>query len=221
MTTRTFLALVGSPRANNTSETIARFLADGLAARGWQTELVSLASVVRHPERWPELEAQFRAADVIGLCFPLYVDSLPAEMTLALEHLATVPRRDAAQGCFALCQCGFLEAEQNDTALAICREFTCDAGLDWLGGLAIGAGGAMNGAQWRKMGKMVAHVTDGLGQTIAALDAGQAIPPETQALVRKRFCPPWMYFLMANLGMLVGARKHGVLWKINARPYAR
>jgi multimeric flavodoxin WrbA len=219
MTTRTFLALVGSPRANSTSDSIAHYLADGLAARGWTTEVLSLASAIRNPALWAPLEAAYRRADVISLCFPLYVDSLPAEMTEALERLAPLAL-DRRPGCFGVCQCGFLEAEQNDTALAICREFARDADLDWLGGLAIGAGGAMGGGQWRKMGNMMAHAIDGFEQTIAALDAGTAIPEATQALVRKRFCPPWMYVLMADIGMLTEARKHGVLWKINARPYA-
>ncbi|HOS44267.1 MAG TPA: NAD(P)H-dependent oxidoreductase, partial [Armatimonadota bacterium] len=92
MTTRTFLALIGSPRAKSTSETIARYLADGLAARGWTTEVRSLSAAIRHAERWPDLEAAYQRADVIGLCFPLYVDCLPAEMTEALERLAPIAR---------------------------------------------------------------------------------------------------------------------------------
>jgi hypothetical protein len=31
--------------------------------------------------------------------------------------------------------------------------------------------------------------------------------------------PAWAYFTIANLGMLIGAAKHGNLLKIGARPY--
>lgn len=221
MNTRTFLALVGSPRPNSTSESLAGYFIDELAARGWETAQLSLPAAIRKPERWPELEERYRATDVIGLFFPLYVDSLPTEMTLALEHLVAVSREARTQRIFGVCQCGFLEAEQNDTALAICQEFARDAGLDWQGGFAIGAGGALGGNQWQKMGKMTAHITEAFAMTIEALDAGQPIPPTALAMVRKRFCPPWMYALMANISMLSAARKHGNLFRINARPYAR
>jgi NAD(P)H-dependent FMN reductase len=75
---------VGSPRLHSTSESLARYLTEGLAARGWQTDIQHIAPALRQPERWAKLEQQFLAADVIALCFPLYVDSLPAETTLAL-----------------------------------------------------------------------------------------------------------------------------------------
>jgi hypothetical protein len=118
-----------------------------------------------------------------------------------------------------VCQCGFLEAEQNDPALAICRVFAREAGLDWLGEVAIGAGGAMGGGQWRKMGNMMAHVLQGLDQTIDSLDAGAPISDATRTLVRKRFCSPWMYLALANISMLAETRKNGALWRINAQPY--
>ncbi len=219
MSTRTFLALVGSPRAHATSQVFARYFADQLAARGWQTEVLSLAGAIRKPEGWPALAERFRDADTVGLCTPLYVDSLPAEATLALERLVDVaPTRP--QGFFALVNCGFPEAAQNDTALAICRHFARQAGRTWLGGLALGGGGALAGQQVEKTRGMMPHLCAALEQAVAALDTGEAIPAATQALIRRPFCPPRVYALMADVGMFQDAAKHGALWRIFARPYA-
>jgi len=221
MTTRTFLALVGSPRAgDSTSGTLAQYLVDELAACGWQAGVLRISTALRHPEHWPELAEQFRTADVVALCSPLYVDSLPAETTRALERLVLTPSRHT-QALFAVINSGFVEAEQNDTALAICHLFSRQAGLTWLGGLALGGGGAVNGQSLEMVGKMMPHLPRALKMTVEAINAGQPIPPEALTLIRRRFCPPWLYFLMANYGMKKSARDHGVGKQINATPYAR
>jgi hypothetical protein len=219
MSTRTFLALVGSPRPRATSAMLAQYVADGLAARGWQTQTLSLAKAVRKPDAWPALVDAFRDADVVGLFVPLYVDSLPAEATLALERLVAVaPAHE--QGIFALVNCGFLEAEQNDTALAICRHFARQAGRAWLGSLALGGGGALYGQNVEKTRGMMPYLAPALEETVAALDAGTAIPEATQARIRTRFCPPRAYAFMAGAGMFIDCLKHRCLRRIFARPYA-
>lgn len=140
MSERRFLALIGSPRVPSTSETLAEYVADGLAKRGWETGIIRL--------------------------------------------------------------------------------FARDAGLQWLGGLALGAGGAINGQKLEKMGNSVAHVVRALDLTVEALDADQPIPDAVLQLIRRRFCSMWLYVLLANVGMLKGALDNHVLMKIHARPYA-
>jgi len=224
MTERRILGLVGSPRANSTSEMLANHLTGKLAKRDWQADVQRLAAAIRQPARWPELEAQIRAADVVVLAFPLYVDSLPAEMTMALEKLAVSYRAQPPakpQRWLGIINCGFLEAHQNDIALAICEEFCREAGVIWSGGLAIGGGGAIGGRTLEQIGGMVQFITDALAMTADALDAGREVPPEALALIRKRSMPPWLYFVMANIGMCLEAKKHHCLSRINAQPYAR
>lgn len=220
MNERRFLALIGSPRVQSTSEVLGRYLADRLAARGWTTNVLRLGPALKQPEKWAALVEQFQQADDIALCLPLYVDSLPAETTLALERLVQVVRPEQARRLFAIVNCGFLEAEQNDVALSICRLFARDAGITWTGGLALGGGGGIGGQPLEKLGHMIDYVIRSLDLTVEAVDAGQALPEEAITLIRRRFCPTWMYMLMANLGMMKGAMDHHVLMRINARPYA-
>ncbi|MHB0934939.1 MAG: NAD(P)H-dependent oxidoreductase [Armatimonadota bacterium] len=220
MNTRRFLALIGSPRVPSVSETLAEYVIDGLAKCGWETKIVRLGPALKQEGKWSELAEEYRQADVIALLTPLYVDALPGHTTQALEWLAAEARTERERRFFALVNCGFLEAEQNDTALAICRLFARDAGLAWLGGLALGAGGAMSGQKLEKLGGMFAHVIRSLDLAIEAIDAGQPLPDEALQLMRRRFCPTWLYVLLANFGMLKGAMDHHVLTKIHARPYA-
>lgn len=214
-----FLVLVGSPRPRSTSGFFAQYLVDGLAARGWQAQALTVCTAIRKPEQWSALETAFRAADAIAIVTPLYVDSLPAELTLALERLATAREGKSRHLC-AVLNCGFAEAHHNDVALNICRLFARDAGMHWAGGLAIGGGGMFSGKPLSEQGGMVQHITTAFDQTIAALDAGQDIPESALSGIRKQIIPTWAYFAMANLSMASAAMKHGNLWKIGARPYA-
>jgi len=218
------IALVGSPRAKSTSEMLARRLADGVQKHGWQVDVQRITVAMRKPERWAALEAQVRAADAVALVFPLYVDALPAETTQALERLAAVYQTqppEQAQRWLAVVNCGFFEAKQNDIALAICREFTREAGVQWSGGLAIGGGGMFSGQPLEHYGNMTRHLVRAFDLTIDALAAETDLPAEALQLVRQPLFPAWMYFLMANLGMYKAAYDHHVLTRINAQPYAR
>ena len=217
---RSFLAVVGSPRPNSTSGFFAQYLVDGFAGYGWQAQRLSVRTAIRRQERWPELEKAFIEADVIALVTPLYVDSLPAKLTLALERLVAARAGHPGQLC-AVLNCGFAEARHNDVALDICRLFARDAGLRWAGGLAIGGGGMFAGKPLKEQGGKARHITAAFDEAIAALDAGQDIPESALQGIRGKAVPTWVYFAMANLSMLIGAAKHGNLFKIGARPYAR
>ena len=201
MNEQRFLALVGSPRAKSTSEMLARYLCEGLAARGWQTDMRQISPAIRHAERWSALEEQFRCADVIALVSPLYVDSLPAETTMALERLAEARRagtQPQTQRLLAVVNCGFFESHQNDIALAICQQFAAETGLRWSGGLAIGAGGLLQGRDLPR-DKMVKPLTTALNMVIDTMHAGADIPEEALELARREMMPAWLYFTMANL----------------------
>jgi hypothetical protein len=223
MTTRRFIALIGSPRRRGTSERLGSFLAEALAARGWATDVLSVPAALRTPERWAALEMSVRTADAVALSLPLYVDALPGPLTCALERLAAARQAvppDSRPWLVALVNSGFLEAEQNDVAVEICRLFAREAGFTWAGGLAIGGGGAMAGQPLDSAHGLLASIHRALTLTVEALDTGQPIPADALALARRRLMPRWLYMGMANLGMYLGARKHHALTRMNARPYA-
>jgi multimeric flavodoxin WrbA len=81
--------LVGSPRTKkSTSASLGGYLFDQLAERGIQTETVQLYTSINSPERTKSMLAAIDGADLVVLTFPLYVDTLPAPVTSALEKIA-------------------------------------------------------------------------------------------------------------------------------------
>jgi hypothetical protein len=211
------LVLIGSPRPKSTSGFLAQYLADGLAARGWQAQVEIACKAVRQPDHWPVLEAAFCEADAVFVVSPVYVDSLPAELTSVLERLVGLRGGRPGRIC-AVFNCGFAEAVHNDVALNICRLFGRDAGLHWAGGLAIGGGGMLAGKPLTAHGP-TAHIAAAFDQTIAAIDDGVDIPASALSGVRQPAIPAWLYFAMANLSFITLAAQRGSLRTINARPY--
>jgi hypothetical protein len=220
---RRALMLMGSPRGDRSvSAAIAVHLAGQLSGRGLT---VTTASILRHLRDDPGLGGlgeRLGQADVVALATPLYVDSLPAPVTAALERLARV--RQAAPSprprFLAMVNCGFPEAVHTDTALAICRRFAPEAGLDWIGGLGIGGGGMFEGKALAELGGRARNLTRALTLTADSIVQGGTIPAEAQRLARELTIPAWLYRLIGERGFRKEARKHGVRHELAARPYA-
>ena len=220
---RRALVLLGSPKAGgSTSESLGGYLQARLAERGLQTQMLCVIHALRSPEATGALLDAADAADVLVLVSPLYVDSLPSGVIRAMELVAE-RRRTAAQPHPALfaavVNCGFPEASQNDTALAICRRFAAEAGFEWAGGLGLGMGGAIGGRPLEKAGGMVRHARKALDIAAAALAAGQQMPAEAARLMAKPFLPRWLYMLVGSLSWKRQAKKHAASGDLDARPH--
>ncbi|MHB9094905.1 MAG: NAD(P)H-dependent oxidoreductase [Eubacteriales bacterium] len=221
------LLLVGSPKyKGSSSASLGVYLLERLSEKGVVTENLHINRILKRAEGEKELLEAVNDCDILILSFPLYVDSLPAGTIKALEIIA----RDRAQNrsrvekagqqvMLAICQNGFPEAHQNNTALAICRCFASEAGFTWAGGLALGGGGAIDGQPLEKLGGMMRNVRNALDLTAGALAEGRPVPEEADGLMRKPSMPGWIYLFIGNLMWKIRARKNGAFKKINDRPY--
>jgi hypothetical protein len=217
------LLLVGSAkRPRSTSESLGTYLLDRLADQGFETETVLLHRALRSEAGRKALLDATDRADLLVLAFPLYVDTLPYLVTRAMEciaaHRAGAPRPN--QRLVALANCGFPEAHHNSTALAICRRFAQETGLQWAGGLALGAGQAIDGRPLSEAGGMARHVVESLDLATEALASGAPVPPEAVETMARPLMPTWAYMHMGRLGWRMQARKHGAHRRLDARPYA-
>ncbi|MFZ5910358.1 MAG: NAD(P)H-dependent oxidoreductase [Chloroflexota bacterium] len=226
---RRALLLVGSPRTRkSTSNSLGGYLFERLGAQNVQTETIYLHTVLRSQEKSNHMLEAVGAADLVLLAFPLYVDSLPAPAIEALERIAAhreaqgdgthpTPRQLFA----AIANCGFPEAHHNDTALAICTTFARQAGFEWAGSLALGAGeGMVHGAPLNEMDGRAIPLKKALDLAADALAQGQAIPQAAQALWDKPFIPPWLYRLMGSFGWRQQSKRWQADKMLKRQPYA-
>lgn len=220
------LLLVGSPKyTGSSSESLGVYLLEQLREKGAVTENLHINRVLKRPDGEKELLEAVNNCDIFILSFPLYVDSLPSGTIKALEIIARdrlhnhSGEKAGKPTMLAICQSGFPEAHQNNTALAICRCFAGEAGFTWAGSLALGGGGAINGQPLQKLGGMMRNVRKALDLAAEALSAGKPVPDNAGALMRKSFLPKWLYIFIGNTMWKMQAKKNGVLKKINDRPY--
>ena len=219
------LLLVGSPkRKRSTSFALGNHLLSRLREHGFETE-IRITSAPLKPDTSGESLLDFiHQADIVILAFPLYVDSLPYPVIRILEDIAEYRRKNAPlkdQRLLAIVNCGFPEAHQNHTALAICRQFAMETGFQWAGGLGLGGGGIINGTPLPRMKGVTRWVIKSLNMTADALASGKPMPPEAVSLMAKPMIPNRMYLFFAGRSWRRTARKHGVLKNLDDRPYLK
>lgn len=223
------LLLVGSAKGpRSTSQSLGTYLCQRLRERRFATETLLVHQSLESDEHYEALLAATDRADILVIAFPLYADSVPYVVVRAMELVAehrNHARRQAGgdlkkQRLIAIVNSGFPEARQNDTALAICRQFAWEAGFEWAGGLALGGGPAINGQPLSKAGGVARNAILALDLTAAALGEDKPVPQWAKETMAKPFAPVWVYVLMGGIGTRWQARKRGIR-NLHARPYQR
>ena len=121
----------------------------------------------------------------------------------------------------AIANCGFPEATQNATALAICATFARQAGFGWAGDLALGGGeGLVHGVELARLGGRARHAVAALDLAGDALSAGAPIPEAARDLLARPAIPGWLYRGVGGLGWRLQARRFGMASSLGRRPYA-
>ena len=230
------LLIVGSPKAgsNSASAVLGNHILGRLASQGWATEAMTLRPVLHGRQGAEALVNSVRRAGLILLVSPLYVDSLPHLVTTALKLIAQDRRQaeaPARQRLLAVVNSGFPEKHQSAVALAICREFAAQTGMEWCGGLALGGGGIVGDRELTAPDRgtpPLTRIVQSLDLTAAALAQGRPAPEEAQRLLAKapvRFFPAplWnrLYIFIGGRGLAKQAALNGVARdQLMAQPYA-
>lgn len=218
------LLLVGSPKTRkSTSHSLGGYLFDQLAVRSVHTEIIYLHTVLRNTQKMQALLDAVEAADLVTLAFPLYCDSLPAPVIDALERIASHQqgRGWSQRKLFtAVANCGFPEAYQCDTALAICEIFARKAGFTWAGSLALGGGGMINGFPLAEGGGKTIRIRQALDLAAEALARGDDIPRKAREGLAQPIIPHWMYWLITWMRWNQDAKSYGARGSLKRQPYA-
>ena len=221
---RSALLLVGSPRIEkSTSSSLGSYLLEQLKTHGVESETVYIYKAINTKERMEALRQAIEKTDLVVLAFPLYVDTLPAPVISVLQDVVkngtakTKPTRFAA-----IVNCGFPEASQNASAIAVCAEFAREAEFEWMGGLSLGAGeGMVHARPLAELGGQGAPLRRALEIAAGELVLGQPISDNAQKLLAKPLMPEWMYRLGGTIGWKMRSRKFGTQKHLKARPYQK
>ncbi len=224
MTSRTkLLLLIGSAKLQgSTSESLGGFLRDRLQEQGFEPETLFLHTALKSEEHKARMLRSVRHSELVIMAFPLYVDTLPALLIRAMEDVADCFKGEtASQNPRLVCivNCGFPESKQNDTALAICRQFTLETGFEWAGGLQLGAGEAISGRPLSAVKGLARNVIKSLQLTAEALVAGRPVPQKAKDLMARPLVPKWMYSVFGERRWRQDAKRHGALHHLDDRPY--
>lgn len=217
------LLLVGSAkRPHSTSEVLGMQVLERLRSRGFATETLHLRKAFDEAGRCDALLAATDRAEVVWLAFPLYIDSLPYLVIKAMErieeHRAGVPSVAPPRfGCVV--NSGFPEARHSELAIRMCGLFAKSAGWEWAGGIALGAGEALNAQPLATRGGMARNVVRALDLAADALAEGRPVPAEAVALMAKPMMPAWVYTLAGNWGWKRRAAQYGVQRRLAERPH--
>jgi hypothetical protein len=215
--------VIGSakPKGTSTSETLARAMGARFEKEGVSTEY-HFATDFLHDAGAVAAATAVAAADLFMLVSPLYVDSLPALATRALEYVARARAQNPAgrKRFAALVNCGFPEPEQNRSALRIARHFAEDASYHFAGGLPLGGGGMVKpGIPLDDQHGPAEHVKRALDAATVALSLGENIPPEALTAIIETPFPDSAYRAMGDLGWRYQAYKNGLAQgALRARP---
>jgi multimeric flavodoxin WrbA len=220
------LLLVGSPRTRkSTSQALGGYLFEQLSLRSIETETIYIHTVLRSPEKMQALLNAVDSADLVLLAFPLYVDSLPAPVIDTLERISAARAqgdKNRQQLFAAIANCGFPEAQHNDTALAICETFARQNGFQWAGALSLGAGeGLVHGNPLQDAKGPAIPIKKALEMAAEGLADGRPIPQTAVALMSRAFVPGWLYRLIGAFGWRQQAKQYQVEKLLKKRPYPR
>jgi hypothetical protein len=215
------LLLVGSPRGyESTSYALGEYLLGKLQNGGYQTEKIHIQASVHNQEKTAQMLIETADSDILVLAFPLFIDCLPAAVTLALEKIAdyrkTAPAARRSR-VVAIVNNGFPDSSQNATAVAICRQFAKETGLVWAGGLMLGEGGMINGNSLDKT-PMIKNVKKALDLAAEDLLQNHAISSQAVDLMAKPIMPKRIYTMFANMGWKTRAKNYGQQKKLKDAP---
>lgn len=130
--------------------------------------------------------------------YPLYVDGIPGHLLQVLRHLETAGMSNPNRKIYGICNCGFYEGEQNESALEVLRNWSVKCGYIWGGAVGIGGGGAT--LSLTSMGAIGGFFMRPVSRAVAEL--GQAAAKERTQEIRyvSIALPRWIYTICAHDG---------------------
>jgi hypothetical protein len=217
------LLLVGSARGlQSTSFSLGNHLLEKLEKIGAECESFLLSKTLKSSDSIGEFLKSIKNADTLILSTPLYVDSLPYLVVRAMEEIAKEYKKNInkkKQNFLCIINSGFPEYEQNDVAVSICRQFSKETGFNWLGGLKLGGGAALDGKPLVKAKGMSKNIIKSLNITADAVIKDDFVPDKAMKLMEKQIVPKRLYLFFGDRVWKKTAKKYGKQNNLYDKPF--
>lgn len=200
------LCVIGSPAGERSSSArLAETVAQSFPDSDWNIQYRYIYRTPGTPETPDMLIDDMIRAHRMVWAFPLYVDGVPSGMLEAMEHcmdrVQSMGETHPSVPVLGICNCGFPESHQCDTALDIFALFVREAGMRWIGGLSIGEGGMIHGnplngdrGPTRRLYHACRRAGDDLRNAVN-------LSPEARRDARRPMVPYWLYAFIGGIGM--------------------
>lgn len=151
--------------------------------------------------------------DLVIVCAPDYVDSLPAPLINLMEAVLDTLGPGSLSGIklLAVIHSGYPEPQQRKPSLESCRFFANTMGMQWCGGLGFGGTSPINGQPLEKTGLFGKKLLPVFNRTASRIASGELMKTEELVLEELSLIPvpTWMIPMMLNATTKRKARKEG------------
>ncbi|TVR62778.1 MAG: hypothetical protein EA426_01520 [Spirochaetaceae bacterium] len=213
--------LLGSPRGVKTgTESIANYLEarlPGIEVQRWRAH-----QIFRDGDQVAAFGESLRGAQLLVLCTPVYVHSLPWPFQEVLAALDDSPNRGGLSGLnvMTVIHSGYLEDIQRQTCFEMCQHFCRETGMVYRGGFGFGASPLIDGRPLESTGRLMRWVRRALDEMATCIAHDRELSGKATALIHRHFAlmPRWLMIPLMKLKVERDAKKAGVDYR--ARPYA-
>ncbi len=212
---RNVLLLSGSHRGENaTSNIILNYLEEKTTNSNIIYTYSRISSLDFNQEN--EIFEKIDKADLIILCTPKYILTLPSNLILLFEKLfkRKSELRNKTRKFAVILQ--FEAPKGGKNAIKICKYYSDKMCFKWEGGLIIPGVNEINGRPLKETGSQTKNIRKALELTGNALNKGESIPKKAIKLAAKQF-PEWLIILIVNWLIKKYCKKNKI--NINKKPY--
>ena len=207
--------LTGSTRGRKTaSESMVNYLAAKLENECISLKMYRAYQIFQIEDEVQLLIKHLKTSDMLLICSPVYVDSLPYPLINLMEQLSKVISDEFWQNkkMMVIIHSGYPKDIQRKASLAICKNFADEMGMQWLGGIGFGGSPIIDGKPLEDVGRFTKWMRMSLDEMSKSILAGSKISDKANRYAAKHFpsIPLWILKVMLNLKAKSMAKKNGV-----------
>lgn len=216
------IALTGSTRGlKTTSESMVNYVATLLDDTGLNLKKYRAFQIFQDEDKVQKLLNSLEESDLLLICTPVYVHSLPYPLLNLLEQLSEKTSvgfwRDKKM--LAIIHSGYPKDIQRKASLAICKNFADQMSIEWLGGLGFGGSPIIDGRPLAEVGRFTKWMRRSLDEMSKSIITGNIISDEAKDYAKRHFpgIPLWILKIMLNQRAKSTAKKNGI--NLYGQPY--